>query len=294
MEVKMKEVFDEEYIKNKFETREYTIVELCIMKALYKYVLLDKKTLALAVNLQLKPRLQKPHYERNIQAMLGKAILKGKCQMQSEHMSIQSERTIYYLTIAAYNFMRAGYKHMQVTQRVPEGVTDILKKYGEGQIRERIAINKWHLNILTEYDYKTDIYYSKSRLFLKKVLLPSHIKIGQKRETTSIIAVAYPRETETSKKNTALQKMMKTLSELDNALKYMDKANVIVVVLCESILQMEEAYKAVSRIEQSAKLLYVLDADVAAGVGMKRLYACTAEGDTIKKKYYTYVPDKYA
>lgn len=289
----MEQVFDVSYLQEKFDSKEYGIVELLILKALYKYIFLEKGTLAAAVNLNLKPQLQKPNYETNIKKLLGKAIVKGRCIAKTQAAYANREVVYYYLTVPALEFIKSGYRYLPSNLRNKEDLRDIATLYTDGEKRALLALNKWHTGVLEEYGEKVlqEKYYLRTFLLNKKVRLPSLIQLRyDKKETSNIIAFAYPREFENDKNEAHLVEIFSQIKDLDQALKHGKWKNQILVMICESTAQIEAAYRKMSEIgmAEDLSIIYALDADVATGSVLKRLYTCRLESDKLEKSYVSY------
>lgn len=288
---KEEEVFDQEYIQKKFDTKEYGIIELLITKALYKYLFLDEKTITEAVNIKLNAGLQKPHYKRNIKNMLGKVLRKYNYIENKSNGYEKIEHVVYYLTKDAYSFIKTRYSKMPVTYRIKENLPkrDLLSGYDKAYIMGRLALNRWHLYLLTTYkkDVVQEIYCTRWHYLSGRIKVPSCIRMKTTAGKINMIGLVYPRKVS----DNSIGKLVKKIEEVSiKSIKSMSKG-VIIVIICASVNEIEEAHKIMS--EKSNQLsegvLYVTDADIVNGTAMRRMYAVYNEKGVFKKTFYRFL-----
>lgn len=287
---KEEEIFDKEYIQKKFDSSEYGVIELLIAKALYKYLFLDEKTITEAVNIKLNVRLQKPHYKRNIKAMLGKIVHKYNYVENKSNGYEKIEHVVYYLTKAAYDFIKTKYSKMPITYRIKEKSPkrDLLNSYDINYIMERLALNRWHLFLLTTYN-KTlvqEVYCTRWHYLSSRIKVPSCIRIKTSAGKINMVGLVYPRKPS----DNSVERLIKKIEEVSMQSIKIIKANVLIVIICASVNEIEAAHKTISKKgnKLSEGLLYVTDADIVNGKAMRRMYAVHNEKGMTKKTFYSF------
>lgn len=285
------EIFDKKYIQECFERKEYGPVELCIMKSLYKYLFLDAATLAMAVNLILKPQMQKNSYTRNVKAMLGRGVLAhtftDKKQNGFQHVKV----TVYFLTWEARKFIKARYKNIPVPfQLKGERNRNVIAIYDEAYISERLMLNKWHLGIKTKYatHISREAYCQKEIFALGRTGVPSAFRIESPNwRQLNVIAVPYGRRC--AEKGSGLIKIARKIVELNNITMGFAYKNTIIVIVCSSYYEMEIIYKEIEEINDmvAGNVYFSLEADAVALAAMERLYLLERVENEIRKKYCT-------
>lgn len=271
-------LFDIAYITECFENGTYDIVELAILKSLYKYVFLDKKTLHESVNCYLKPSLRKPDYEKNIHNMNGVAISKIHYTEGSYDGKKTAEIAVYHLTIPAHNFIKKKYPKYKVP------ICSMIKKpplgmYDESYIKERLMINRWHLYMLTQHNVTKDIYCSKKRFTAGRISIPSCVCLSK---SITVIAIAYPREGIAYEQKR--KRLKEKIKEIKRVVTYSLKPQILIVLLCHVMNDIEAACEYLGEVGQG--IAYVTEADIVKKQGMKRLYGCEIlEDGKIEKKF---------
>lgn len=273
----METIFDEEYIRKHFDDGTYGIVELAILKSLYKYVFLDKKTLSEAVNGILKPKLQKPDYSRNINNLIGIAISKIEYSDPGAGKKV-AEITVYHLTTPAHDFIKGKYpKYKHYMRKKKRALT----MYDQSYIKERLLVNRWHLHMLTQYRCKKDIYCGKKTFTAGTISIPSYVYIDEY-EKLIVIAVAYPREGADFSHREKL--FYEKIREVRKVTTYSVSEKILLVILCHSTHDIDAAAGLLDYIGQG--IVYVTEPDIVKDQGLQRAFDCTQREDgSIEKKF---------
>lgn len=268
--------FDIKYIQKHFDDGTYSIVELAILKSLYKYVFLDKKTLSEAVNGILKPKLRKPDYSRNIGNLIGTAISRIEYSDPGDGKRT-ADITVYHLTTPAHDFIKNSYpKYKHYIRK------KALTMYNQNYIQERLLINRWHLYMLTQYQCKKDTYCAKKTFTAGTISVPSYVHIVDEYGKLIVIAVAYPRE---GKDFSYREKIFyNKVREIRRVTTYSVSEKILLVILCHSTHDIDAAAGLLDYIGQG--IVYVTEPDIVKNQGLQRAFDCTQREDgSIEKKF---------
>lgn len=286
-EIEMK-LFDEDYIIECFDNGIYNIIELVILKSLYKYVFLDKKTLHEAADCYLKPSLQKPDYRKNINNLIGNTISKINYTENMYDGKKKAEIAVYHLTTLAHNFVKEKYPKFKspicnITKKPP------LSMYDEYYIKERLLVNRWHLYMLSQYTVTRETYCGRKMFAAGRVSIPSCVCIKEG-GGLNVIAVAYPREGKAYEQRK--KRFQEKIKEIKRVTAYSLSRQIIIIALCHSMSDMEYACRYLKG--DGEGIVYAIEADIVMGNGMRRLYGCTIseEGD-IEKKFMNVAPKDF-
>ena len=282
-------LFDAAYIEEKFKIKEYGPVELCILKALHKYLFLDAATLAEAVNQKLDNRLQKPDYSRNLKNMLGKTVKRQK-YIDLRHNGYQKVTTVvYYLTYPAYSYMKDRYSGIPVPHRLKSGAkTGILAAYDEYYIKERLMLNRWHLNTYTAYQETIcmERYCQKANFAAGRTNVHSLIRIKTKRNGIMQV-IALPYGERSSCQTGAYDRFINKVKELNKITLRNASQNTVIVAVCDTYERIDELCKMIKENDEKLEgsILYALEVDSITGDGIERLYRAFDTGKEIKRTY---------
>lgn len=287
---KTTQLFNMEYIEEKFKAKEYGPIELCILKALHKYLFLDNVSLTRAVNQILNKRMQKPDYRRNIKNMIGKTVKKYTYTDERYHQYRQIQMTVYYLAYPAYQYMQQQYQFRRIPYRLrKKNSADILSVYDMDYIKERLMLNRWHLNICTYHkeSLKSEKYCQKTRILIGKTNIHSLVYI--KKETgKKILIIAIPYGNRSRTQEIAMRHLTEKIKELNKLGMRSINEDVILVIICDSYEAMKEAYNRIRERDTNAVqgLLYAIEADTVTEDILYRLYYVSGEGKSAKRTYY--------
>lgn len=263
---------DENVMKEAMERREFGIIELLIVKALYKYMVLNRKNLERAVDIKLDRKLQKPNYITNIRHLREKGIL-FKMRYGDEDEANGCE--FYSLTAAGYQYMRVYYAGLPVTYDVGSHNERNVKRENLPAIMERLSINQWHINLLRNYGDKicSEAYYSKKRLGYRKAWFQSNVRI--KTQAGSVALIALPAgKTEDDKKD-----LFDTLIRYSDLIGKSENKAAAFIVICESKGEIGRITKYLekSRTLHDVELLFAVDLNINKQPALEMLYTCMVE-----------------
>ena len=264
----------------------YSMIELEIIKCLYKFKWLNKKNIERYLNgLNVLPQqLKKPNYDNNINKLRKDGVLatffRAPMFAGEEH-----EVVIYRLSEGAYDYVNAFCN-------IPKTYTKELENMSIDTARamETLSLNQWYISMLIDKKY-TKTWYRKKLRYKKGVfMLDAACRLSVNKEkygdkTLMLYAFAMP------KREDGYVKFINHLLAINAFLQSPEnkyKCSVILVT-CESIEKIKQAYAALRTFEELDELdcMFVLDNDSLCGTGIDKVYACEYNPTTKGVKYYT-------
>lgn len=136
----------------------------------------------------------------------------------------------------------------------------------------RASLNQWHIGILQAYQGKIseERYYSKKRWQYKSGFFLSCIKIKSGQDNMTLLGLPFAKTKESIKRTILYLAKMTTCIETSASLKN------LVVVMVESLQQMESAYKMIISIREFSLIepFFALDVNTKSENTICWLYAC--------------------
>lgn len=254
-----------EAIKELFDTKVMQYTDLSIIKQLYKYAFLNRNSLEKVLATSLKPKLQKPKYTSNIDLLYHNgAIIKYEYGNQNDYI------TFYGLSAGSYDYMKTYYNRVAVTHHPVKDPYEIETTYPVSRILERLSLNQWHINLLTSYTgaIQEEGYFQKKRYYRTKAYLPSFFRIKGSEEKFSVFSIPYPKD------KRDLEQFGRRLLKVGEMMQRNGNHHATIVILCESIRQIERAYYVLwSIIElRSIHPVFAIDLHTAHSNGLEWLY----------------------
>lgn len=259
--------------------KEYGIIELLIIKALYKYQVLNRYNLEKVIDLSLENRLKKPKYVSNIKALEKRGFI---CQADyCVDFNDTQRTTLFFLSRGSYEYMRKNYPKKPVTY-LPHNEEKIIDFGRIAEIMERMSLNQWHINMLCNYSIKDEGYYGKRRVGLNKVWLRSHMRVRtNKGKYLTVIAIPAVKDQE------QIEDTLAELAKIGEKTAEIGKEALIIVLLCDSVRKIE---KLAELIFQKSKIqptvLYAVDMNTAELPCLTNLYQCKQESGITKLDNY--------
>lgn len=268
---------DEVAVIKKFDSKEYGIVELLIIKALYKYGVLNKYNLEKVINCKLKPELQKPKYDNNIRNL----VQQGAIQMLMYNIGSETQLVVYALMSGTYSYMRKKYSKFPHTSAAPVMQERIDEAEKVAAIMERLSLNQWHIGITSGYinDIYQELYYMKKRFGLKRIPVQSYIelKIGDGtgvKKNVGLIGIPYAKDTATTEKMMQTIALMQIMNDAVTS-----RTHCLPVIICESLAAMEKAGNELRKIDKNVNPLFSIDRNNTNRDSLKWLYEYKQAGE---------------
>lgn len=259
-----KEVEAENNIGELIDNNRYGIIELTIIKELYKYKYLSMNDIKKLLSIRLKPDLQKPKYTSNINMLLIHGHINRAIYKSDEDEGI----VIYFLSDVAYEFCKRKYPNKQVTYQGKIVLQDIQ------EILERVAINQFHIDVLASCEklIKKETYHGRKRIGKRKIKFASNIEVKLSKTLCQLVPISYG-------KTDKINELVSELEKLDDIC-IEERNNIIYpIIICSSLEQIKVAFNRIDAcVEAPPQTLFALERDCAIGNVLNKLYAVYKDG----------------
>lgn len=278
------EVFNS--VVDNITTGVYSIIELEIIKALYKFKWLNKKNIERYINgLNILPQqMKKPNYDSNIKKLRNDGVIttfsRAPMFAGEEH-----EVIVYRLSEGAYDYANA---FCGIPKTYPKEIENMT--IDTAKAMETLSLNQWYISMLTSINYSKTWYRKKLRYKKGILVIDAAYRLNVDKEkygdkTMMLYAFAMP------KKDDGYAKFINHLLAINAFLQSPENKYKCSLILttCESVNRIKKAYAALRTFEELDELdcMFVLDNDSVAGSGIDKVYACEYNPMTKGVKYYT-------
>lgn len=289
-----KEVFDR--VMENVTIGAYSIVDLEIIKALFRFKWLNKKNIERYLNGTniIHQQMKKPNYDSNIKRLRQDGVIatfsRAPVFAGEEHRVV-----VYRLSEGAYDYANAFCGIPKTYNKDPENMT-----IDTAKAMETLSLNQWYISMLINEDYQKTWYRARFRQKNGVFMIDSAFRLSVKKEiygSKTMMLYTFPMP----KIDDGYAKMINKMLAINNFLhspanKY--KCSLILTT-CESTDRIKKAYAALRSFKEldDLDLLFVLDNDSVKGSGIDKIYACEYNASSKGIKYYatkieTYLPEK--
>lgn len=264
-------------IRSKFEIREYGIHERAILKALYRYQFLNKHNLEVAIGQDIGKRAAKRDYRKNIDVLLRAGVIK-----RFEYGPENEDAKLYFyaLTHQGYGYMEKFQKKEPRTHKAAK--SEYSSSPGEVErMLEHLALNQWHLSVKEAHatDILREAYYQRTRFTFLKAYFRSMVMLQYRNRKLCVVATVYPKSKET------LGPFLRELLHIEHVCAdTRQQDNMLLVVVCESLKQIEQAYLQIAKVEALDHLTPLFATEIIKdGIeDLDCLYSCYFDGEDKK------------
>lgn len=278
-----KEVFDK--IRENVTIGAYSIVDLEIIKALFRFKWLNKKNIERYLNGTdiIHSQMKKPNYDSNIKRLRQDGVIatfsRAPVFAGEEHRVV-----VYRLSEGAYDYANAFCGIPKTYNKDPENMT-----IDTAKAMETLSLNQWYISMLINGEYQKNWYRARFKQKNGIFMIDSAFRLSVKKEvygSKTMMLYAFPMP----KIDDGYAKMINKMLALNSFLhspenKY--KCSLILTT-CESTDRIKQAYAALRSFEEldDMDLLFALDNDSVKGTGIDKIYACEYNSLTKGIKYY--------
>ncbi len=274
-----------ERVMDKVTIGEYSVIEIEIIKALFKYKWLNKRNLEKHLNhsSNINAHMRKPNYDSNLRNLRRDGVI----VTFSRAPIFAGEETkiiVYRLSEGAYDYANAYLGIKKTYNKEKENMT-----IDTATALEILSLNQWYITMLCGGKYKKTWY--RQRFASKKgpVMVDAAFKLDVDKnrygsKTMMLYAFAL------SKKEDGYVKFINHLLNLNAYIQSSDNKYKLSLILitCESRKRMTEAYAALKGFKEldELELLFILDEDSISGKGLENVYICEYKADTKDITYF--------
>lgn len=274
-----------ERVMDKVTIGEYSVIELEIIKALFKYKWLNKKNLEKHLNNtpNINVHMRKPDYESNLRKLRrdGAIVTFSRAPMFAGE---ETKIIVYRLSEGAYDYANTFLGIRKTYNKEKENLT-----IDTATALEILSLNQWYITMLTSGNYKKTWY--RQRFASKKgpVMVDAAFKLDVDKmrygnKTMMLYAFAL------SKKEDGYVKFINHLLNLNAYIQSSDNKYKLslIIVTCESRKRMTEAYAVLKGFREldDLEIMFILDEDSISGTGLENVYICEYNSNTKGVTYY--------
>lgn len=278
-----KEVY--ESVMDKVTIGEYSIIEIEIIKILFRFKWLNRKNIERYLNNSpnINIHMRKPNYETNLKNLRKDGVI-VTFSRAPVFAGEETKIIVYRLSEGAYDYANAFLGVRKTYNKEKENMT-----IDTATALEILSLNQWYITMLIGGQFKKTWY--RQRFASKKgpVMVDAafRLEVDKNRygsKTMMLYAFAL------SKKEDGYVKFINHLLNLNAYIQSSDNKYKLslILVTCESRKRMTEAYAALKGFHEldELELLFILDEDSLSGTGLENVYICEYNPDVKDITYF--------